>query len=259
MSQEFAGRRVIITGGASGIGCAVAKSLVDSGATVYLFDLSTQAIADAEKQLGKAACGHLVDVTSEKAVKDAFSVVRKQGPIDGLVCCAGIPDIPAKAEDIDLRNWNRVMQTHLTGTFNACRIVGEGMLKDGGGAIVNLASVLSFNAGPVAAYGAAKAAIVNLTSSLAVQWAKRHVRVNAVAPGWTDTPFLRPKEREGTRDLTPILAATPLGRLLAPEEISEVIVFLLSPKSSGVVGTTVVCDGGVIAGAGWFPYGGFPD
>lgn len=85
------------------------------------------------------------------------------------------------------------------------------------------------------------------------------MRVNAVAPGWTDTPFLKPKERKGERDVTPILRATPLGRLMKPEEIAEVIYFLLSPRSAVITGATIPCDGGVIAGAGWGPYGGFPD
>jgi NAD(P)-dependent dehydrogenase (short-subunit alcohol dehydrogenase family) len=111
----------------------------------------------------------------------------------------------------------------------------------------------------VLAYGAAKAGVVNLTEALAVQWARKNLRVNAVAPGWTDTPFLRPKERAGTRDMTPILNATPMGRLMQPAEIAEVIFFLLSSAASAITGATVPCDGGVIAGSGWNPYGGFPD
>lgn len=258
MSGEHSGRRILVTGGASGIGQAVATKLVGQGARVFLFDVDDKRLDDAVGMLGPRASAHLCDVTIEDRFVSAFEALRAEGTVDGLVCCAGIPDMPMPAEELSLAHWNRIVESHLTGTFIACRVVGGRMVEDGEGSIVNVASVLSFNAGPVLAYGAAKAAVVNLTSSLAAQWAARNVRVNAVAPGWTDTPFLRPKQRRGERELSPILAATPVGRLLDPGEIAEVITFLLSPRSSAIVGTTVVCDGGVIAGAGWPPYGGIP-
>ncbi|GJL81157.1 MAG: oxidoreductase [marine bacterium B5-7] len=257
-TAEFAGRRVIITGGASGIGAAVAKRLVSHGAYVYLLDVNATGVESTATAFGDQAGFGVCNVTSEDDFIRVFKEVRGEGIIDGLVCCAGCPDLPVPAENYSLDNFNRVIDSHLNGTFIACRTVGASMIEDGGGAIVNIASVLSFNSGPVMGYAAAKAAIVNLTSSFAVQWAARNVRVNAVAPGWTDTPFLKPKERNGERDFTPIKQATPLGRLLSPSEIAEVIAFLLSPKSSAIVGTTVACDGGVIAGAGWPPYGGIP-
>lgn len=254
---EFSNRRIIITGGASGIGQAAAAKLVEGGARVLLFDVDAERLDRSVDTLGSNVSGHVCDVTREDRFEEVFTQVHGDGAVDGLVCCAGMADMPSRAEELSLEHWTRIMESHLNGTFIACRVVGGAMLNDGGGTIVNIASVLSFNSGPVLAYGAAKAAVVNLTSSLAVQWASRKVRVNAVAPGWTDTPFLRPKQRQGQRNLSPILAATPLARLLDAEEIAEVIAFLLSPRSSAIVGTTVVCDGGVIAGAGWPPYGGF--
>lgn len=256
---EFTNQRIIITGGASGIGLASAAKLVEGGARVLLFDVDARRLDESVATLGPNVSGYVCDVTREDRFEEVFAQVRADGAVDGLVCCAGMADLPSRAEELSLEHWTRIMESHLNGTFIACRVAGGAMLTDGGGAIVNIASVLSFNSGPVLAYGAAKAAVVNLTSSLAVQWANRKVRVNAVAPGWTDTPFLRPKQRQGERNLSPILAATPLARLLEPDEIAEVIVFLLSPRSSAIVGTTVVCDGGVIAGAGWSPYGGFPE
>lgn len=255
---EFGSRRIMVTGGASGIGYAVAEKLTAEGAQVVLCDINDALLLKAGQQLGDSATGLVCNVTDAQSMEESVHAITETGNIDGLVCCAGVPDMPGPAEKLDATMWSRVIDSHLTGTMNACKSVGAAMLGSGGGSIVNLASVLSFNAGPVIAYGAAKAAIVNLTASLAVQWASRGVRVNAVAPGWTDTPFLRPEARQGQRDLAPILAATPIGRLIDPAEIAEVIVFLLSPRSSAVVGTTVVCDGGVIAGAGWPPFGGFP-
>ncbi len=257
-SSSFSSRRIIITGGASGIGEATAAALVERGAEVHLFDINQQRLDETVARLGEQVKPWLCNVTDEDECRQAVTRVRADGPVDGLVCCAGMPDIPAPAEEVRMGDFNQVMESHLNGTLIPCRVVGAAMLEGGGGAIVNIASVLSYNSGPVLAYGAAKAAIVNLTASLGTQWASRGVRVNAVAPGWTDTPFLRSRRSEGKRDLSPILDATPLHRLLEPSEIAEVIAFLLSPLASGVVGTTVACDGGVLAAAGWPPYGGVP-
>jgi NAD(P)-dependent dehydrogenase (short-subunit alcohol dehydrogenase family) len=256
--MEFQSRRILITGGGSGIGAAIARQLHREGASVCLFDLDSARLTALAEEFGARVSVQICDVTSEDALGTAFAAVRSAGAIDGLVCCAGVPDLAGPAESLSVGHWSRIIDSHLTGTFLTCRVVGGDMLASGGGAIVNLASVLAFNSGPVLAYGAAKAAVVSLTESLAVQWARRNVRVNAIAPGWTDTPFLRPKERQGERDMTPIIAATPIARLIRPEEIAEVACFLLSPRSSAIVGSTILCDGGVVAASGWPPYGGIP-
>lgn len=250
---------VIVTGGASGIGAAVARKVVAAGGHVGIMDRNKEgALAIASELGGKAAAVH-VDALDEAAMAAAHEELARRLPrIDGLVNCAGMPPVPKRIEDQPADDWERVLDSHLKTTYIACRIVGGAMAGRGRGAVVNVASVLSFRSGPVLAYGPAKAGVVNLTEALAVQWARRGLRVNAVAPGWTDTPFLRPAERKGERDLTPILNATPMGRLMRPEEIAEVICFLLSPLASAVTGVTVPCDGGVIAGSGWAPYGGFP-
>ena len=142
--------------------------------------------------------------------------------MNGLVTCAGIPPLPKKIEETSAADFSRLVDSHLKGTFIACKIFGAVMAARGGGAIVNLASVLSFRPGPVLAYGAAKAGVVNLTEALAVQWARKNLRVNAVAPAG-QIRRSSPQERAGTRDMTPILNATPMGRLMQPAEIAEVI------------------------------------
>ena len=113
-----------------------------------------------------------------------------------------------------------------------------------------MASVLSFNIGPDATCGSAKAGIVNLTASLGARWCRRGTRVDGVAPGWNDASFLRPQERGGERDSAPVLAATPAGWLLRAEEIAEVIAFLLSPASTCIAGATMSRDGGIRAVCG---------
>ena len=251
---------VIVTGGASGIGAAVCRRVVAAGGYVAVLDLNADAAASLSRELGPRAIAAAADVLDEAGVVAVNEAIAAKMPlITGLVNCAGIAQIPKSIEDYAVADWARVVDSHLKGTYISCRVFGSAMAARGYGAIVNLASVLSFRPGPVLAYGPAKAAIVNLTQALAVHWAKCGVRVNAVAPGWTDTPFLKPKERAGERDLTPILHATPLGRLMQPHEIAEVIYFLLSPASAVVVGAIIPCDGGVIAGSGWAPYGGFPE
>lgn len=249
---------VVVTGGASGIGAAVCRRVAAAGGHVAVLDLNADAAASLCEELGGRAFAARADVLNEGALRAVNEAIGETlPPVTGLVNCAGIAQVPKPIEDHAVEDWSRVVDSHLKGTYISCRVFGSAMATRGYGAIVNVASVLSFRPGPVLAYGPAKAAIVNLTQALAVQWARRGVRVNAVAPGWTDTPFLKPKERAGERDLTPILRATPLGRLMKPQEIAEVIYFLLSPASAVVVGATIPCDGGVIAGSGWAPYGGF--
>ena len=259
--NRFANQTVLITGGASGIGHAVARQVVREGGHSALVDINARALAETALSLGPRASARVCDLTDEDAFHSAARSLAAELDIaapDGLVNCAGVPDLPGPAEKLTVDRWTRMIDSHLKSTFIGCKVGGAMMLAAGGGSIVNLASVLSFNAGPVVAYGAAKAGIVNLTASLGAQWCGRGVRVNAVAPGWIDTPFLRPPERGGERDMTPILAATPAGRLLQPEEVAEVISFLLTPASACIVGTTISCDGGIRAACGWSPYGGLP-
>lgn len=252
---------VVITGGSSGIGLALSELLVQRSDHVTLIDISTERIQDLAAHHPKNLRVFAGSVTDEARLRAILGEIRDSGipPINALVNCAGVPPTAAPIEDCPVAEWTRIIDSHLNGTYLSCQVFGgEIAARGNGGAIVNLASVLAFRAGPVLAYGAAKSAIVNLTESLAAHWAARGVRVNAVAPGWTDTPFLRRKERQNG-DFKSIIDATPQGRLLQPIEIAEVIAFLLSPLASAVCGSTLVCDGGYMAGSGWAPYGGFPD
>lgn len=249
----------VVTGGASGIGAAVVKRIVADGGCAAIFDLNEQLAEAFAADLGDKALAAPGSVLSEPDLKRALARAEETfGPVNALVCAAGIPQVPTRPEDFTLAEWTRILESHLTGTYAVCRIVGTAMVKGtNGGAIVNLASVVGIDPGPTLAYGPAKAGVINLTKILAVQWAKAGVRVNAVAPGWTDTPFLRPPERGGTRDFSPIKNAVPMGRVLSPDEIAAAIVFLLSPDASAITGAVLPCDGGFLAGVGWSAYGGF--
>jgi NAD(P)-dependent dehydrogenase (short-subunit alcohol dehydrogenase family) len=250
---------VVVTGGASGIGAATAKHVVANGGYAAIVDINFEAASDLARTCPERIFPFSANLLSEDDLRVVYTDMEARlPPVTGLVNCAGRPQVPHAIEEYPVESWSEIVDSHLKTTYIACRVIGSAMARRGHGAIVNLASVLSFRPGPVLAYGPAKAGVVNLTEALAVQWAHRGVRVNAVAPGWTDTPFLRPAERQGERNLKPILQATPLGRLMRPEEIASVIGFLLSAQASVVTGATIPCDGGVIAASGWQPYGGIP-
>ena len=255
----FKNQSIVITGGASGIGLEVVKKVLSNNGTAVIIDRSKDAINNIKLDESLKIHTYNADVTDDNQLKEVLENLKNKVPqITGLVCSAGKAPVPKRIEDTDLKDWNEIIKSHLTGTFVSCKIFGSHMAKNNFGSIVNISSVVGYNSGPVLAYGAAKAGIINLTSALSTQWAKNRVRVNAVAPGWTDTPLLRPKERNSHRDLTPILNAVPQKRLMEASEIADVISFLLSKSSSSITGTTIKCDGGTLAGAGWLPYGGFP-
>lgn len=249
----------LVTGGASGIGAATCRRIVEGGGRVAIFDLNAEAADNLAGELGGAAVVTRGNTLVEKDFHSAIAALEGEGEaLNALVCCAGIPQVPKSPQDFPLSDFNRIMESHLSGAYVACRAVGGHMRAKGTrGAIVNLASVVGLAPGPTLAYGPAKAAVINLTQILATDWARDGIRVNAVAPGWTDTPFLRPAERRGQRDMAPIINATPLGRVLEAAEIAEVIHFLLTPAASAVTGIAIPCDGGFLAGRGWAAYGGF--
>ncbi len=251
------GLSVIITGGASGIGAATARRIVADGGRVGLIDIDenrAEALAD---DIGPAAWAVRADAVDEAEMTAAHeALAARMPPINGLVAAAGIPQVPKRIEDYAVEDWSAVMESHTHSTYIANRVIGGAMAARGGGAVVNVVSAIALRSGPTLAYAPGKAAVASMTEILAVQWAKQGVRVNGVAPGFTDTPFLKRGERQGERDLTPIKESSPIGRLLRPEEIAEVIHFLLSPASSAVNGTVVACDGGYVAGSGWWGFGG---
>ena len=249
---------VVITGGASGIGAALARRVIDEQGYVGIIDINRERIDACVRELGERATGYQADVSDFDALTQVHEELTARMPIiNGLVNCAGAPPIPTPIEDQSVADWERVLDSHIKTTYVSCKVFGSAMAKRGHGAIVNTSSVLAFRSGPVLDYGPGKAGIVSLTQSLAVHWAAKGLRVNAVAPGFTDTPFLRPAERKGERDLTPIMNSTPMKRVLQPAEIANAIFFLLSAQASAITGVTLPCDGGMIAGSGWAPYGGF--
>lgn len=235
----------VITGGANGIGLAAARLLSEAGARIVIFD--RDAIAGGRAvELIEGAAFYEVDATVEQSINHTFeSVAARFGRVDILVNNAGI-SIRKSSDELTLEDWNRVVALNLTGVFLCARAAAR-FMPSCGGSIVNTASIMGLSGGgsyPNPSYHATKGAIINLTRSLAIEWAPRKIRVNAVAPTWTETGFIGALKKDA---LDAACAATPLGRLALPHEVASAILFLASPAASMITGHALPIDGGYLA------------
>ena len=239
----------IVTGGANGIGREIVRVLAAAGATVVVADLDSEAAAKAaheETANGRRAVGLAVDVTrSEDARAMVSRVLAELGRIDILVNNAGIC-INVPAEDADDDAWRRVLDVNLDGTYWCSREVGRAMLAAGRGSIVNIASISGVVVNwpqPQAAYNASKAAVIQLTKSLASEWAARGIRVNSVSPGYISTAMTkRGMSTPGWGETW--LDRSPMGRLGTPTDVAYAVLYLASDAAAFATGTNLVVDGG---------------
>lgn len=244
-------RVTIVTGAASGLGRAIAVGVAQAGATVELIDIQTEALRSLTEQLqldGWAVGSHACDVSDPESVKDMVAqVLRVHSRIDALIHVAGI-GARHRAEDYPLELWHQVLEVNLTGAFLCCQEVGRIMLAQGRGAIVTVASVAGIVGwrGSVG-YQVSKAGVGQLTRSLGVEWARRGVRVNSIAPGSFDTPGVRAEAAVEPDHPWFNADIYPMGRVAQPDEIVGAAIFLASDASSYMTGQLLVIDGGFTA------------
>lgn len=252
----FAGETHVVTGGGSGIGRCVAHELASLGAHVVVTGRKAEkldaVVAEIVEDGGKASSA-VFDIRDEDAVKAAVAdIVSACGRIDGLVNNAG-GQFPSPMAAISKRGFDAVVANNLTGGFLVMREVFKRSMRDHGGAIVNMAADMWRGMPGMAHSGAARAGMVNLTKTAAVEWAFAGVRVNCVAPGWVASSGMDTYDGP-TKALIPQLKKhVPLGRLANESEVSAVIAFLLSPAASFVTGITVPIDGGAPLGSPLYP------
>jgi NAD(P)-dependent dehydrogenase (short-subunit alcohol dehydrogenase family) len=248
--MKLADRVCVITGGARGIGEAIAARFIAEGATVAILDLDLAAAETTAGRLGATA--YQCDVSSRASVENAINaVLYAHGRIDVLCNNAGI-GLAGPSETFSDEDWNTSIGVMQTGVFLCSQIVGRHMLERGRGTIVNTSSMNAWEAFPMRlAYCAAKAAVVAMTQVLAIEWADRGIRVNAVAPGVTRTALVQKGIDDGVIDVVAYRARTPMHRFAEPDEIARAVLFLACDEdSSFVTGTTLCIDGGWSA-MGW--------
>ncbi len=243
MEMGLGGRVALITGAASGIGKAIALMLASEGVRVVVADMNDQAGRMVAAQIaGQGGGARFVgcDVTDEASVEAAVgSVLEVEGRLDIMVNNAGIITAPAPLIESPAADWDRHFAVNLRGVFFGVKHAARAMLQSGG-SIINMASVAGMGAAPkLGPYGATKAAVIQLTQTAALELARHHIRVNAICPGWTDTPLL-----EGL-DRTKLERQIPLGRLGQSDEIASLVVYLASDAAAFVTGSALRIDGGI--------------
>lgn len=252
MNGRLEGKAALVTGASSGIGRAAAVLFAREGARVIVSDINVsggeETVAAIQKQGGEARfirCDISKPAEVEALIRGA---VETLGRLDCAVNNAGVSGVMVPTVDYPEDDWDRVIATNLKGVWLCMKQELQQMLKQGGGSIVNTASVAGLVGVPMtSAYVAAKHGVVGLTKTVALEYAKANIRINVVCPGVVRTPMLMDTTRENPQMEAALLAAEPVGRMAEPEEIAEALVWLCSGAASFITGAALPVDGGIVA------------
>jgi NAD(P)-dependent dehydrogenase (short-subunit alcohol dehydrogenase family) len=249
MTREFEGKTAMVTGAGSGIGAEIARRLGAQGARVVVADINQPAADEVAAHIvdaGGTAVSVHQDVGDPESVRRSVEIaVERFGGLDLAVNNAGITGADAAVADYDLEDWDKVIAINLSGVFYGLKYQLPALIRSGGGSIVNMASILGSVGTPnFAGYVAAKHGVVGLTKTAALEYAAQDIRVNAVAPGYIDTPLLTNLDKEVYDGL---VGLHPIGRLGRAEDVAELVLFLLSDRAAFITGSYHLVDGGYTA------------
>ncbi|MGD8763844.1 MAG: SDR family NAD(P)-dependent oxidoreductase [Desulfobacteraceae bacterium] len=244
------GKTALVTGAAQGLGREIALALAKNGAELILSDIQyPEATAGEVQETGRRWITVQADITDEDQVKTlAERAASEFGRVDILINNAGVSQLSYTAtEDLSKAEWDNIIGINLTGTFLCCKHVGKEMIKGGGGSIINIATTAGITGVPRApAYSASKAGVILLTKSLALEWARHHIRVNAIAPHYLETPLTEGLRASG-KVYAGLVKQIPMRRFGKPSEMIGAVLFLSSQASTYTTGTVIVADGGYLA------------
>jgi len=247
---DLARKRVLITGGAAGIGFAMAEAFSRQGCQIGLFDIDESGLERALQSLPTGALGKHGSVTDSDAVNAAFETMDETfGGVDIVINNAGV-SMNMPTLELSLQDWQKALDINLTGVFLCCQAAARRMVPQGSGVILNISSIYGIVAAPNRlAYCATKSAVAMMTKGLAIEWAEHGIRVNALAPGYVKTALVEQLVEAHRLDDRALAKRTPLGRLGTADEIADLAVFLASDKARYITGQVVGVDGG------WTAYG----
>lgn len=246
--MRLKGKTAIVTGGASGIGEATVREMVKEGSHVLIADLNDSAGQKLAEELNSSETKVIyqrVNVTNEEDIANMVEkAVAEFGKLDIIFNNAGIGST-APSIELSYEDWKKTISVNLDGVFLCAKHAIKAMIKNGGGSVINCASILGHvGQAATASYSAAKGGVVNLTRTLAIEYAKENIRVNAVCPGYIETPLLNQLDEATKKHLTSL---HPIGRLGKPEEVAKAVIFLASDDASFITGANLLVDGGYTA------------
>ena len=257
VSDEGHDRIAVVLGGGNGIGAQTGELLSERGWKVVFADIALDAAEATARRCG--GYGVHVDVLDEVSIRKAAAAIEESwGPAYAMVNSAAIFQPQKPPEELPMEVWDRIVNSGYRGTYLSNVEFGKRMASRGGGAIVNVSSMVGQRPNHGHAYYSAKAAVNMLTEGMAGEWGRSGVRVNAVSPGFVAVPRMVDQIREGKRYAISPVEVSALGRLVEVAEVAEAIAFLVSDRASGITGANLNVDAGVLATNGWVVHGGVP-